>query len=77
MKFNLEYLIIKRILKALNGKSFDDVILDSEIIKEFSHFLMVLDLQVKKISKFRNKASNIEGIFEFVFEDSLNLIIIK
>jgi hypothetical protein len=44
-------MIIKRILKALNGKSFDDVILDSEIIKEFSHFLMVLDLQMKKIFK--------------------------
>jgi hypothetical protein len=38
MKFNLELPDNKENIKGFKWKSFDDVILDSEIIKEFSHF---------------------------------------
>jgi NAD-dependent SIR2 family protein deacetylase len=77
MKFNLELPDDKRegILKALNGNSFDDVILDSEIVKGFSHFFNGIRLaNEENITKFHlRKRPNIEGIFEFVFEDGFEL----
>lgn len=77
IKFNLELPNDKRegILKDLNGKSFDDVILDSEIIREFSHFFNDIRLaNEENIEKFHIiKRPSIEGIFEFVFEDGFEL----
>ena len=77
MKFNLELPDNKRegILKALNGKSFDDVILDSEIIRDFSHIFN--DIRISNEENIKKlhiiKRPNIEGIFEFVFEDGFEL----
>lgn len=77
MKFNLELPDDKRerILKALNGNSFDDFILDSEIIREFSHFFNGIRLaNEENITKFHlRKRPNIEGIFDFIFEDGFEL----
>ena len=77
IKFNLELPDDKKegILKALSGKSFDDVILDSETIREFSHIFNDIRLaNEENIEKFHIiKRPNIEGIFEFVFEDGFEL----
>ncbi|CAM2973078.1 SIR2 family NAD-dependent protein deacylase [Flavobacterium frigoris] len=77
IKFNLELPDDKRegILKALRGKSFDDVILDSETIREFSHFFN--DIRISNgdnVKKFLiKKIPDIHGNFEFVFEDGFEL----
>ena len=77
IKFNLELPDDKRegILDALNGKSFDDVILDAEIIKEFSHYFN--DIRISNgdnIKKFwLKKVPNIHGNFEIVFDDGFEL----
>jgi len=77
IKFNLELPDDKRdgILKALNGKSFDDVILDSETIKEFSHFFNGIRFTTEdNFKKFWiKKVPNIHGSFEFIFDDSFEL----
>lgn len=77
IKFNLELPDDKRegILEALNGKSFDDVILDAGIIKGFSHFFN--DIRISNgdnIKKFWvKKVPNIHGNFEIVFDDGFEL----
>lgn len=77
IKFNLELPDDKKegILKALNGKSFDDVILDSEIIREFSHFFNGIRISNgDNVKKFLvKKIPDIHGDFEFVFEDGFEI----
>lgn len=77
IKFNLELPDDKkdRILDALNGKNFDDVIIDSEIIREFSHFFNGFRISDENnVKKFLvKKIPDIHGDFEFVFEDGFEL----
>jgi len=77
IKFNLELPDDKRegILKALHGKSFDDIILDSETIREFSHFFNGIRISNEEnIKKFWvKKVPNIHGNFEIVFDDGFEL----
>ena len=77
IKFNLELPDDKRdgILKALSGKSFDDVILDSKTIREFSHFFNGIRISNgENVKKFWvQKIPDIHGDFEFVFEDGFEL----
>lgn len=77
IKFNIELPDDKKdkILDALNGKNFDDVILDAEIIKDFSYFFNDIRISnrdnIKKL--WVKKVPHIHGNFEFVFEDGFEL----
>ena len=77
LKFNLELPDDKKdkILDSLYGKNFDDVILDAEIIKEFSHFFNGIRISNKDNIKklWVKKVPDIHGDFEFVFEDGFEL----
>lgn len=77
LKFNLELPDDKKdkILDALNGKNFEDVILDTEIIKDFSHFFNDIRISNKdNITKiWVKKVPIIHGNFEFIFEDNFEL----
>lgn len=77
IKFNLELPDDKKdmILDSLNGKNFDDVILDSEIIREFNHFFNGFRISNgDNMKKFLvKKVPDIHGDFEFVFEDGFEL----
>lgn len=64
-----------KIIDSLYGKNFDDVIIDAENIKEFNHFFNGIRLSNEdNIGKLLvKKVPNIQGDFEFVFEDGFEL----
>lgn len=77
INFSLELTDEKRegIIQSLQGKNFDDVILDSETIKKISHYFNGFRISNgKDIHKiWIKKLPSIEGNFDIIFEDEYEL----
>lgn len=76
VKFNLDTSKndSKKLLDALRGKNFDDILIKGEYIKDWSHFIDGIRMSKDNVSKvWVKKVPNIHGKFEFVFEDGFEL----
>lgn len=65
----------KKLIDSINGKDFDDIQLNSDVLKEYSHFFngIRINNQENISSIYIKKMPSISGMFNFVFEDGYEL----